>query len=97
MRTDNLPEIEQYRLANRDPDVMTVIRGVLKGARSFISDGLRTTLVHDEDSGVIHITVQTDHTRELCMCLAARFSLNAERDGDVITVPTGQLETGADR
>ena len=100
MRTTHLPELEQYRLANRDPDALTITRGVLKGAREFIADGIRTTLEHDEGAGEVHIRVlkgHQNHARELAEALTHRFALDVERDGDTITVPTEELETGADR
>lgn len=94
LRTRHLPEIEQYRLANRDPDAMTIIRGVLTGAREFIADGLGTTL--ECDGEVIHIYVRSghaNHARELAGALDHRFGLDVERDGDTITVPVAGLET----
>jgi hypothetical protein len=95
LRRTHLPEIEQYRLENRDPDALTVIRGVLKGAREFTADGLRTSLRDHGDHLEIH--VRDGHTNAalgLEQVLTKRFGLMVDRDGDTITVPVSELPVG---
>jgi hypothetical protein len=97
LRRTHLPEIEQYRLENRDPDALTVIRGVLKGAREFTADGLMTSLRDHGDHVEIHVRDgHTNAAKGLEQVLIHRFGLDVDRDEYAIIIPVSELPAGGD-